>query len=265
MITYTENKEAKQKNESLWKIADTYGDASDNDSAPCVQNGNTQQAKKPPNIKRMCMDDKGSRSNSSSSLTLRSKETHGLRLRSSTVVKEEPADTSGSRHDWDDISRGQELVPISLSNTLTNENLPASFSYIKNNIPFQNAYVHFALARIGEEDCCAKCSSDCLKTYPPCHCAGESGGEFAYDSKGCVRQVLLDDAIADRQSSSSRNNKYCEKGRCLLVQGKNGKNTEQCKGHLVRKFVKECWSKCGCDMRCGNRIVQKGICRRLQV
>ncbi|KEH42259.1 SUVR2 histone-lysine N-methyltransferase [Medicago truncatula] len=38
-----------------------------------------------------------------------------------------------------------------------------------------------------------------------------------------------------------------------------------CKGHLVRKFIKECWRKCGCDMQCGNRVVQRGLSRKLQV
>lgn len=269
LITYTEKKGSKQKNESLLKIADTYGDTSDDESAVSMQNGNMQWSKKPPCMKKMCTNDKGKGSTSSSSLILRAKETQGLRLRSSAAVKEEPAGTPDLHHDTychncNDISRGQESVPISLSNELTNEHLPPSFCYIKNNITFQDAYVNFALARIGEEGCCAKCLSDCLKKYPPCHCAGESGGEFAYDLKGCLHRRLLDEAIADRQSSSTRN-KFCEKGSCLLVQGKNGENSEQCKGHLIRKFVKECWSKCGCDMQCGNRVVQRGIRQRLQV
>ncbi|KAG8043756.1 hypothetical protein GUJ93_ZPchr0458g22336 [Zizania palustris] len=38
-----------------------------------------------------------------------------------------------------------------------------------------------------------------------------------------------------------------------------------CRGHLARKFIKECWSKCGCNMQCGNRVVQRGITCNLQV
>ncbi|KAI5421566.1 hypothetical protein KIW84_045110 [Lathyrus oleraceus] len=34
---------------------------------------------------------------------------------------------------------------------------------------------------------------------------------------------------------------------------------EPCKGHLKRKFIKECWSKCGCRNHCGNQIVQRGL------
>ncbi|KAI5436217.1 hypothetical protein KIW84_022618 [Lathyrus oleraceus] len=34
---------------------------------------------------------------------------------------------------------------------------------------------------------------------------------------------------------------------------------EPCKGHLKRKFIKECWSKCGCRNHCGNQIVQQEL------
>ncbi|KAH7444146.1 hypothetical protein KP509_02G066700 [Ceratopteris richardii] len=183
------------------------------------------------------------------------------------TVKEEPIcaqDCEGQHKkyilDEYDISRGQELFPILVSNSVSNESVPHTFCYIKSNITFQNAYVNFALARIGEEDCCAKCIGNCLESYPPCHCARETSGEFAYNLDGRLRQSLLQEAIEDKRNteSSSSRNKYCDKFSCLLSSG-------DCKGHLIRKFVKECWSKCGCDMRCGNRVVQKGICRKLQV
>lgn len=38
-----------------------------------------------------------------------------------------------------------------------------------------------------------------------------------------------------------------------------------CKGHLTRDFVKECCTKCGCSKNCGNRVVQRGITRKLEV
>ncbi|CAB4299045.1 unnamed protein product [Prunus armeniaca] len=38
-----------------------------------------------------------------------------------------------------------------------------------------------------------------------------------------------------------------------------------CKGHLLQKFIKECWSKCWCNKKCGNRIVQQSITVKLQV
>ncbi len=39
----------------------------------------------------------------------------------------------------------------------------------------------------------------------------------------------------------------------------------KCKGHIARRFVKECLHKCGCNIRCGNRVVQRGIRARLEV
>ncbi|KAK3158479.1 hypothetical protein QOZ80_2AG0137770 [Eleusine coracana subsp. coracana] len=42
-------------------------------------------------------------------------------------------------------------------------------------------------------------------------------------------------------------------------------NPDPCKGHLIRKFIKECWRKCGCTRNCGNRVVQRGITCSLQV
>ncbi|WOH03528.1 hypothetical protein DCAR_0622927 [Daucus carota subsp. sativus] len=50
---------------------------------------------------------------------------------------------------------------------------------------------------------------------------------------------------------------------CPLERAKNSCKPEPCKGHLVRKFIKECWRKCGCSMLCGNRVVQSGVTRNL--
>ncbi|XP_060667287.1 probable inactive histone-lysine N-methyltransferase SUVR1 isoform X3 [Ziziphus jujuba] len=56
---------------------------------------------------------------------------------------------------------------------------------------------------------------------------------------------------------------YCKE--CPLERVKNDDCLEPCKGHLKRKFIKECWSKCGCSKQCGNRVVQRGITCNLQV
>ncbi|KAI5075707.1 hypothetical protein GOP47_0009783 [Adiantum capillus-veneris] len=256
--------QSKKENDSLQSIAAAYGSTSDDDSGAIEKIASMQLVQNTVHAKNTRASiAEGKRAVSHNNLTLRGSETSS---KLAVTVKEEPACTLYSNGHPDthspnceDISRGQELVPISVSNTLTCESLPP-FYYIKNSITFQNAYVNFALARIGEEDCCAKCVGNCLERYPPCHCARESGGEFAYDLEGRLRQSLLREAIADKRNteSSSARNKYCDKGLCFL-------NSEQCKGHLIRKFVKECWSKCGCDMQCGNRVVQRGICRKLQV
>ncbi|WVZ81478.1 hypothetical protein U9M48_028852 [Paspalum notatum var. saurae] len=56
---------------------------------------------------------------------------------------------------------------------------------------------------------------------------------------------------------------FCEY--CPLKRSRNETPREPCRGHRVRKFIKECWSKCGCSMQCGNRVVQRGIACNLQV
>nr|GFA07701.1 histone-lysine N-methyltransferase SUVR4 [Tanacetum cinerariifolium] len=45
---------------------------------------------------------------------------------------------------------------------------------------------------------------------------------------------------------------------------KNVYNPDPCKGHPLKKFIKECWSKCGCTMACRNRVVQRGLTCKLQ-
>ncbi|KAI8012070.1 Histone-lysine N-methyltransferase SUVR4 [Camellia lanceoleosa] len=140
-----------------------------------------------------------------------------------------------SLHDANDIAKGQERVVISLVNEVNNE-CPPSFHYIPKNAVFQNAYVNFSLARIGE-NCCSICLGDCLSSSTPCACANEIGGDFAYTLEGLVK---------DERSE-------------------NDDVIEPCKGHLVRKFIKECWWKCGSSKQCGNRVVQRGISCNLQV
>ncbi|KAL6577210.1 Histone-lysine N-methyltransferase suvr4 [Orobanche minor] len=50
-----------------------------------------------------------------------------------------------------------------------------------------------------------------------------------------------------------------------MAQFSNGNSIGKCKGHVNRRFIKECWYKCGCGMNCGNRVVQRGITAKLQV
>lgn len=162
----------------------------------------------------------------------------------------------------DDITKGEELVKISLVNE-TSSQLPPKFFYIPKNIVFQKAYVNFALARISDEDCCSHCFGDCTSLAIPCACARETGGEFAYQQGGLVKEKFLEDCISMNRSPQSHRLFYCKN--CPLERSRNENTSDPCKGHLVRKFIKECWCKCGCSKKCGNRVVQRGITVNLQV
>lgn len=176
------------------------------------------------------------------------------------------ADVITSSHDVNDIAKGQEPVIISLVNEVNTER-PPSFHYIPQNAVFQNAYVNFSLARISDDNCCSTCFGDCLMTSSSsstvCACALQSGGEFAYTKEGLVKEELLDECIKMNRNPQKHCLFYCKE--CPLERSKNGETTEPCKGHSVRSFIKECWLKCGCNKQCGNRVVQRGIQRKLQV
>ncbi|CAM0911499.1 unnamed protein product [Alopecurus aequalis] len=166
-------------------------------------------------------------------------------------------------HDVADISKGEERVRIPIVNDLRNGSCPPLFYYIRKSLVFQSAYINTSLARIGDEDCCADCSSNCLLSSLPCACARSTGGNFAYTPEGLVRATFIDECIAVNHFSEKQEKSYCEV--CPLERYKTEASPDPCKGHLARKFIKECWSKCGCGMQCGNRVIQQGIAHNLQV
>ncbi|CAK8572301.1 unnamed protein product [Lathyrus sativus] len=159
----------------------------------------------------------------------------------------------------DDITKGSENVKVSLLDETKSEEFP-KFNYIPCNVIYQCANVNISLARIADEGCCADCSGDCLSLSFPCACSQETGGEFAYSSNGLLKEKFLTDCINEPQA---HHYVYCKE--CPIERSKNESKPEPCRGHLVRKFIKECWRKCGCDMQCGNRVVQRGLSRKLQV
>ncbi|KAL3507529.1 hypothetical protein ACH5RR_032911 [Cinchona calisaya] len=171
-------------------------------------------------------------------------------------------DMLSSTYYIDDITRGEEDLEISLINEFNNDHQPM-FKYIPKNVTYQSAYVKFLLARISDDNCCSNCFGDCLSSEIPCACAGETGGEFAYMPGGIVKEKLLEDCIMMNRNPQQKNLFYCQE--CPLERSKDKNLSGTCKGHLVRKFIKECWYKCGCTKDCGNRVVQRGITRRLQV
>ncbi|EXB93150.1 Histone-lysine N-methyltransferase [Morus notabilis] len=161
-----------------------------------------------------------------------------------------------------DITKGTEKVKISLVDDIGNETLP-KFNYIPQNVIYQNANINISLARIVDDDCCSSCSGDCLSSSITCACACETGGEFAYTPQGLLKEDFLRACMAIKYEPQQDHFVYCKD--CPLEKAKNDGSPEQCKGHLIRKFIKECWRKCGCDMQCGNRVVQRGISCKLQV
>ena len=178
-------------------------------------------------------------------------------------LHELPCDSDEPSHDVCDISKGEERVKIPIVNEFPGERCPPHFTYIPHNIAYQKAHLNFSLAQLGDDNCCSDCFGDCLVASLPCACAGETGGEFAYTSGGLLKNEFLDECIAMRHYPSESCMVYCKD--CPLQRGKYDVYPEKCKGHLLRKFIKECWRKCGCHKLCGNRVVQQGIWCNLQV
>lgn len=156
----------------------------------------------------------------------------------------------------DDITKGKENVKISLVDQHCSQQLP-TFFYISRNIIYQKAIVNISLARISDEDCCPGCSGDCLSSQVPCACARVTNGEFAYTNDGLLKSDFLSACCSQNRFI------YCQD--CPIERANNKRKPAKCSGHSVKKFIKECWSKCGCSMQCGNRVVQRGITRSLQV
>ncbi|XP_051141998.1 probable inactive histone-lysine N-methyltransferase SUVR2 [Andrographis paniculata] len=172
-----------------------------------------------------------------------------------------PNEAIKSLHDVD-IAKGRERIIISIVNEVSDE-LPPSFYYISQNAAFQNAYLNFSLAQIRDNNCCATCDGDCMSSSIPCACAHENGGEFAYTGDGLVKEELLEEFISLKRNPTRQCQFFCKQ--CPLERSKCEDIIEHCKGHVTKKFIKECWRKCGCNKQCGNRVVQRGIKCNLQV
>ncbi|KAL2900273.1 putative inactive histone-lysine N-methyltransferase SUVR2 [Bienertia sinuspersici] len=166
-----------------------------------------------------------------------------------------------SLSDTSDITRGIEAVKVSLDKS--NYDSPPLFHYIPQNVISHNADLVFSLAQIGDQDCCHSCCGDCLASSACCKCAQGSGGESPYTSEGLVRENFLDKCISMVRKPEKDYLVYCKE--CPLERLKNEDMLDPCKGHLKRTFIKECWTKCGCNKDCGNRVVQHGISHNLQV
>ncbi|KAG0590799.1 hypothetical protein KC19_1G127600 [Ceratodon purpureus] len=159
----------------------------------------------------------------------------------------------------EDISRGKEKMRISLSAS-NGEDLPKGFYYITSSVVYQSAHVGISMARIGEDDRCTSCVGNCLDNRTPCECTRLTTGEYAYTVEGQLYPSFLKQEL--ERKTDMKYLAFCPPGACPSVERTSD---ETCKGHVQRRFIKECWDKCGCTQLCGNRIVQRGIGRKLQV
>lgn len=164
-------------------------------------------------------------------------------------------------YDASDITRGKEKVKVSLEKS--NAEFLPSFHYICKNVISHNANVVFSLAEIGDKDYCFSCHGDCSSLSSSCNCVQRNGGESPYAPNGLVREEFLEECISLSRNPQKHCLRYCKE--CPLESSKNEDTLDPCKGHLKRKFIKECWTKCGCSRYCGNRVVQQGIKYNLQV
>ncbi|RVW77260.1 Histone-lysine N-methyltransferase SUVR4 [Vitis vinifera] len=85
-----------------------------------------------------------------------------------------------------------------------------------------------------DEDCCSNCFGDCTSLAIPCACARETGGEFAYQQGGLVKEKFLEECISMNRDPHNHRLFYCKN--CPLE-----------------------------SKKCGNRVVQRGITVNLQV
>ncbi|ESQ36243.1 hypothetical protein EUTSA_v10008536mg [Eutrema salsugineum] len=86
----------------------------------------------------------------------------------------------------------------------------------------------------------------------------------AYTIDGLLRNDFLEARISEARDPQKQVRELCVE--CPLNKAKKGERLESCKGHIKRRGIKECWTKCGCGKsKCGNRVVQGGIHKRLEV
>ncbi|XP_010475044.1 PREDICTED: probable inactive histone-lysine N-methyltransferase SUVR1 [Camelina sativa] len=162
-----------------------------------------------------------------------------------------------------DITVAEENVEIPWVNEI-NDETPSHFRYMPQNFVFRDAPVKFSLSSFSDEQSCSSsCIEDCLTSAMPCNCAIAVDNGFAYTADGVIKEDFLEARISEARDQRKQVVMFCKE--CPLERAKKTEILEPCKGHLKRKAIKECWIKCGCTKRCGNRVVQRGIHNKLQV
>ncbi|CAN8267660.1 unnamed protein product [Cochlearia groenlandica] len=160
-----------------------------------------------------------------------------------------------------DITLGKETVEIPWVNEV-NSKVPPRFCYIPQSLVYLDAAVKFSLGNIRDDQCCSSCCGDCLAPSMACNCATALNG-YTYAEDGLLQEDFLEEYISEARDPRKQVVQYCKE--CPFENATKNETLEPCKGHLKRKFIKECWSKCGCVKKCGNRVIQHGIHNKLQV
>ncbi|XP_024008310.1 probable inactive histone-lysine N-methyltransferase SUVR1 [Eutrema salsugineum] len=157
-----------------------------------------------------------------------------------------------------DITGGEENIQIPWVNEI-NDEVPSRFRYIPHSFVFQDAAVKlFSVSSFSDDQSCFFCIGDCLDTSStPCSCT------TAYTVEGVLKEDVLEARISEARDQRKQVLQFCQE--CPLEKAKKEEILEPCKGHIKRKAIKECWIKCGCAKRCGNRLVQRGIHNKLEV
>lgn len=151
-----------------------------------------------------------------------------------------------------DISRGLENNPIPV--VACDYPFPA-FQYIKTSMVYKAANIDEALSNLTEGAFC-KCSGDDCLRYPWCDCSVTGKNwRFAYTSQQTLRDAFLRGKLAEAAGA----NTGCE---CMDLRHLGGH--EPCTSERPI-FITECNVKCGCHADCGNRVVQQGMKRKVEV
>lgn len=117
-----------------------------------------------------------------------------------------------------------------------------------------------------EAGTCRDCEGDCINHLNSVFCGCASfNGAFAYGPDGLLTERFLKSALAEHKSGDVQPQWHFCPNRAQCDFTAPGEGATECPGHSNRTFIKECWVLCGCSTACRNRVVQRGITRRLEV
>ncbi|CAN8324015.1 unnamed protein product [Cochlearia groenlandica] len=161
-------------------------------------------------------------------------------------------DGCGGGSNVNDITLGKENIEIPWVNEI-NDEVPPRFRYITQNFVFRDAALKFSLSSDPDDQCCFSCVGDCVdsSSSSSCNCT------TAYTVDGVLKEDFLEARISEAHDIRKQVLRFCQK--CTLEKAKNEEILEPCKGHVMRKAIKECWIKCGCTKRCSNKMLQRGL------